>query len=173
MQAVFPIIPAGRGPIITFTIIAATLLGLLVLVARAPAIVFGIAAVVLVVLLGLLGSFVYASRHVKFEVSPEGLAIRGDLYGRRIPAGSLLIAEAKAVDLTADWGYSLVARTNGAGFPGYGSGWFMMGKGDKALIFVTDKRRVIYLPTREGYSLLLSVADPDKFLGALRQIAAN
>ncbi|MCL4503732.1 MAG: hypothetical protein M1438_18045 [Deltaproteobacteria bacterium] len=40
-----------------------------------------------------------------------------------------------------------------------------------AAVLVFGKRRVVYLPTREGYSLLLSVAEPEKFLEALRQKA--
>ncbi|HEY9074470.1 MAG TPA: PH domain-containing protein, partial [Desulfobaccales bacterium] len=145
--------------------------GFLFLAAGAPVIVFGIIGSVVVAILFFLGAFVYASRHVRFELSSEGLAIRGDLYGRRLPAASLLTAQARVVDLTRDGDYRLVARTNGVGFPGYGSGWFQLANGDKALIFVTDKRRVVYLPTREGYALLLSLAEPDKFLGALRQMS--
>lgn len=148
MKEVFHIVPATSGPVI----------------------VFGILALVLLSLLLVIGLFAYASRHVNFEVSPEGLAIRGDLYGRKIPAGRLLMGEAKAVDLTADRDYALSWRTNGAGFPGYSSGWFRLGNGDKALVFVTDKRRVVYLPTREGYNLLLSVPDQEQFLAALRRM---
>jgi hypothetical protein len=170
MAEVFPIVPAGRGPVLTFGVAVIVLLGFLCFAASAPALVFGTVTAVSVALLGLIGSFVYASRRARFELSPEGLAIRGDLYGRRIPAGSLLNAEAKAVDLTLDQDYRPTARTNGAGFPGYGSGWFRLGNGGKALIFVTDKRRVVYLPTREGYAVLLSVAEPERFLAALREM---
>jgi len=35
------------------------------------------------------------------------------------------------------------------------------GDGAKALAFVTDTRNVLYLPTRDGDVLLLSVAEPD------------
>lgn len=169
MTEVFPIVPATKSPVITFGSAALVLLGFLYLAAGAPLIVFGIIASVVVAILFFLGTFVYASRHVRFELSPEGLAIRGDLYGRRLPAASLLTAEARAVDLSLDRDHRLMARTNGAGFPGYGSGWFQLANGEKALIFVTDKRRVVYLPTREGYALLLSMADPEQFLAALQQ----
>jgi hypothetical protein len=151
MKAIFPIIPATSGPMI----------------------IFGIVAVVLLSILLAIGVFAYASRYASFEVSPAGLAIRGDfIYGRRLPAASLRPGEAKAVDLTADRDLRLEMRTNGAGLPGYSSGWFRLGNGDKALVFVTDRRRVVYLPTREGYALLLSVPEPEKFLGALRQMLA-
>jgi hypothetical protein len=149
VKAVFHIIPAAGGPIVVFAIVAAVLLSILLA----------------------LGVFAYASRYASFEVSPAGLAIRGDfIYGRRIPAASLLTAEAKAVDLTASPDLCLKLRTNGAGLPGYASGWFRLGNGDKALVFVTDRRRVVHLPTREGYALLLSVSEPERFLGALRQM---
>lgn len=170
MTEVFPIVPATKGPVITFGIAVLVLLGFLYLAAGAPVIVFGIVAVVVVAILFFLGTFVYASRHVRFELSPEGLAIRGDLYGRRLPAASLLTAQARVVDLTVDQDCRLVVRTNGAGFPGYGSGWFQLANGEKALIFVTDKRRVVYLPTREGYALLLSMAEPGQFLTALQHL---
>lgn len=166
----FPMVPAASGPVITFWVAALGLGGLVFLAARAPLMVFGIVTLVVGGIILLLGSFAYASRHVKFEVTPEGLTIRGDLYGRRLPAKALLTAAARTVDLTANPPYRPVWRTNGAGLPGYGSGWFGLGNGDKALIFVTDKRRVVYLPTREGYSLLLSVSEPEKFLTALRQM---
>ncbi len=170
MKEVFPIVPATRGPLVVFGIAALVLSGIIFLVARAPIIVFGFVTLVLFGIIILLGSFAYASRHVKFEVSPEGLVIRGDLYGRRLPAGALLTEEARAVDLTVSPNYRPVWRTNGAGLPGYGSGWFQLGNGDKALIFVTDKQRVVYLPTREGYAVLLSVAEPERFLAALKQM---
>ncbi len=171
MREVFPIVPATSGPVITFGIAALLLCSIILLAASAPVVVFGVVALVAGSIILLLGSFAYASRLVKFEVSPEGLAIRGDLYGRRLPAASLLREAARLVDLTEDPNYRPVWRTNGAGLPGYGSGWFGLANGDKALIFVTDKRRVIYLPTRGGYALLLSVAEPEKFLEALRRTA--
>jgi Bacterial PH domain len=171
MKEVFPIVPAAGGPLFTFGITTLVLGSMIGFASRGPVMVFWIVAPVLSGLILLIGSFAYASRQVKFEVTPEGLAIRGDWYGRRLPSESLLIQEARAVDLTGSPEYRPVWRTNGAGLPGYGSGWFQLGNGNKALIFVTDKRRVVYLPTRDGYSLLLSVPEPEKFLAALRQMA--
>ena len=53
--------------------------------------------------------------------------------------------------------------------PGYRSGWFRLRDGEKALLYVTDPTRVVYVPTTEGYSVLLSVAEPDVFLSSLRR----
>jgi hypothetical protein len=124
-----------------------------------------------VLLLGLLMMFAYISysaTHVRFEVSPEGLRIRGDLYGRFVPSASLLPAEARQIDLRSDTQHRPARRTNGAGLPGYRAGWFRLADREKALLFVTDTSRVVYVPTRDGYSLLLSPADPQGFLASLR-----
>jgi len=115
----------------------------------------------------LLGSIAYASRNTRLELSPDGLTIRGGVYGRTIPAASLIAQEAKRVDLSGDSEYRLRIRTNGAALPGYQAGWFRLGNREKALVFVTDRDRVVYVPTSQGYAILLSVAQPEEFLAAL------
>ena len=143
MREVFPIVPA---PATTVLVSLALLLP------------------VLLILLYLL----LAPRLVRFEVSPEGLHIRGELYGRRIPAGELMADQARPVDLRTDTARRLARRTNGVGLPGYRSGWFRLANGEKALVFVTDQSRVVYLPTRRGYAVLLSVERPEEFINRLR-----
>lgn len=145
MREVFPIVPASTSTYLTS-------LALLL-------------PVVLILLY-----LVLAPRLVRFELSPEGLAIRGELYGRRIPAGELLAGQARPVDLRADSDRRLARRTNGVGLPGYRSGWFRLANGEKALVFVTDQSRVVYIPTRQGYSVLLSVERPQEFINRLRAL---
>ncbi len=55
--------------------------------------------------------------------------------------------------------------------PGYRAGWFRLANGEKALLYVTDPHKVAYVPTRAGYSLLLSVDRPTEFVERLRAIA--
>jgi hypothetical protein len=62
-------------------------------------------------------------------------------------------------------------KTIGTAIPGYRSGWFRLANGEKALLYLTDSRRVVYVPTRAGYSLLLSVDRPAEFVERLRAIA--
>jgi hypothetical protein len=54
--------------------------------------------------------------------------------------------------------------------PGYKAGWFKLQNGQKALLFVGDSKRVVLIPVRSGYSLLLSVPDAEGFLTALRGV---
>lgn len=150
MDQVFPIIPASSKAFWTLAVI----------------IVF------LVAILGLFGYIAYSARQVRFEVSPAGLKIVGGLYSRTIPLKSLNLTEAARLDLRESSDYSPKWRTNGIGLPGYQAGWFSLTNGEKALLFVTDSRRVVRLPTSEGFTVFVSVADAEGFLKALRAAAA-
>lgn len=51
---------------------------------------------------------------------------------------------------------------------GFASGWFRLRDGSKALPYLTDRTRVVYVPTREDYSILPSSHEPERLLAALR-----
>ena len=59
----------------------------------------------------------------------------------------------------------------GTGLPGYKAGWFKLQNGEKALLSLTDTRRAVYVPTSRGFALLVSPAQPDSFVAALRRVA--
>jgi hypothetical protein len=108
----------------------------------------------------------------RIELSPAGLALRGDIYGRRlIAASSLRGGAARIVDLDREPELAPKWRTMGTGLPGYQAGWFKLKSGEKALLSLTDRHRAVYVPTSEGFALLLSPAQPDSFLAALRRVA--
>jgi hypothetical protein len=111
------------------------------------------------------------SRNATFEVTAEALHLRGDLYGRTIARPRLRIQQARRVDLVAEPALRPRWKTVGTGLPGYQAGWFRLRNGEKALLYLTDRSRAVYVPTLDGYSLLLSPADPDGFLAALRTSA--
>lgn len=126
-------------------------------------------AVSLLALVLLFGYFAVASRATRYEISAGGLAVRGTMYGRSLPWSSLAVEEAEVVDLRARRELQPTWRTNGLGLPGYQVGWFRLRRKGKGLIFVTDRSRVVAIPTRLGYTLLLSAKDPHRLLDALRR----
>jgi len=126
--------------------------------------------VVMIVLFAVLGASIRGARNAEFEVSPDGLRLRGDLYGRLIPAGELRAAEARRVDFAREPGLTPRRRTMGTGLRRYQSGWFRLENGERALLYLTDRSRAVYVPTNAGYSVLLSPTDPDGFVAALRGV---
>ena len=109
--------------------------------------------------------FVYLGKNTTFGVSAQGLSISGWPYGRTVALDDLKLNEADVVSLD-DARFRPRRRRNGVGLPGYQLGWFSL-NGERALLFVTDPERVLYLPTQDGYSLVMSPNDPAGLLGAL------
>ena len=130
MSQIFPIIPASAK---TFWFIA-------------------ILCLIMGIILALFIYFFYSVSHVQVELSFEQITIRGDIYGRTIPLNELVIDKARKINLNETKEYQPRIRTNGIGLPGYLSGWFRLKNGEKALLFVTDWKTVIYLPTTKNYS---------------------
>jgi len=133
---------------------------------------WGIVAVVLllVALAILFAAIALSPRRATFVVSSDGIRIKRALYGRAIPLESIDVERARHIDFALEKSLEPVRRTNGIGLSGYSEGWFKLRNGEKALLFVTDRSRVVYVPTDLGYSLMLSVSDPGQFLSALGEV---
>ena len=145
---VFPIIPASATP---FWVI----LGILILFLALSAFFIFIA---------------YSARHLRCELNGGGLRVRGGIYGRFLPKDSLIKENAKILNLGIDTEYQPRIRTNGIGLPGYKEGWFKLKNGERALLFITDVSRVVYIPTKKGYSVLLSTHQPEELLKSMDEV---
>jgi hypothetical protein len=122
---------------------------------------------------GLIFFIAWSMQHVEVILSSDSLRIRGDLFGRSILRSSLRVAEAQVMSLSTDRDHQPTLRTCGTAAPGYLAGWFRLRNGEKSLAFVTDQSHVVYLPTTQGYSILLSIARPGDFMQALRSSDAG
>jgi hypothetical protein len=125
----------------------------------------------IVIVTAVLGASLIGMKSARFEVSPAGLRLRGDLYGRTIPAAELLGGAARRVSVDAPSEYQPRRRTIGTGIPGYRAGWFRLRNGEKALLYLTDPTKAVYVPTRAGYAVVVSPVDPDSFIDAIRSVA--
>jgi hypothetical protein len=119
--------------------------------------------------LGLLVYAGYAVNNISIEIATDKLEIHGLLYGRSIPRSSLKVGDARRVNLDTDSEFAPVKRTNGAGLSGLKYGWFQLKNGEKALVVLTDPKNAVYIPTTEGYVLLLSPNRSDEFLQKVKQ----
>jgi hypothetical protein len=97
------------------------------------------------------------------------LIFRTGFYGRTLLRSSLRPESALEVSLVDRRDLAPRWRTNGIGLPGFRAGWFRLRNNDKALVLLTDPFQVTYLPTTEGYVLLVSTT---ALLAALREPGA-
>jgi hypothetical protein len=148
MSSVYPIVPAGPRPLYLLIPVFILLLSVL----------------------GLLFKTAYASQRASVKLTGNRLAFHGDLYGKAIPLDSIRVRDARIVSFDSEPSLAPASRRLGTGLPGYLSGWFRLGNGEKALVFVTTRHRVVYLPTARGYSVLLSLQQPEAFLDNLRNL---
>ena len=149
MTEVFPIVPAqGRMLYVLLVGIGVLLLGVM----------------------ALMYATARGSRDSRFEISADGLRLRGDLYGRFIPAASIRASEVRIVDASDRSEFGPRFRTAGTAVPGYQAGWFRLRNGEKGLLYLTRREQAVYVPTTEGYSLVLSPSDPQRFVDRIRDL---
>jgi PH (Pleckstrin Homology) domain-containing protein len=102
------------------------------------------------------------------RVADGEIELRVPVFGRTMPIASLDREHARIVTLDATSDLRPRWRTNGLGLPGYQIGWYRLRDGSKALLALTSREHVLYIPTHEGFSLLVSVDRPEEALRALR-----
>jgi hypothetical protein len=137
---------------------------------RAMWLIAAIVIVVVVLVASVLVAAVNGSRSSTFDVSSEGLRVRGDFYGRFIPASQVRGGEARRVNFDVSPELRPRRRTLGTGMPGYSAGWFRLQNGETALVYMTDPSRAVYVPTSNGYAVLVTPQDPDRFVAALSSL---
>ena len=121
----------------------------------------------------MLGWAAWSTRNSRAEITPAGLRLVGDLWGRTIPLDRLELDDARVVDLRGEPDLAPHRRTMGTALGNYSAGWFRLRSGEKALLYLSDRRQVVYIPTLDGYSLLLSQSEPQRFLEALHDAAGG
>lgn len=99
------------------------------------------------------------------------LLIRAGLNTRRVHASALELERARIIDLHQYTELQPGRRTLGASLPGYQSGWFRTRQWGKGFYLLTERRRVLWLPERNGRHLLLSLQQPQALLAALNALA--
>ena len=146
----FVIVPANPGPLLWVFVPLVLVLGFVVF---------------------LLAQSIVGSRSARFVVSDEGVRIVGDMYGPLVPAAQVRSDAARVVDLTREPSLRPARRSFGTGMPGYAAGWFRLAGGERALVYLTEPRLAVYVPTTAGYALVLSPRDPDAFVERVRAIS--
>lgn len=114
-----------------------------------------------------------ALRRRSVELRDGVLEVRAALFRHRVAATALDLKRARIVDLAERTELRPLLMTNGMSLPGFHAGWFRLReKLGKGFCLLTDRRRVLWLPGRNGgVTLLLSLQQPQQLLDALRDVA--
>ena len=113
----------------------------------------------------------WAIRRHRLTIFPDGLEVTTSFYRRRLSLAELDIARARVVDLSERPEFRPMLKTNGTSLPGFSSGWFRLRNRDKALVAITGGPRVLWVPTNQGYDLLLQPERPQVVLDRLWELA--
>ncbi len=124
----------------------------------------------LVILPLVLAILLLAMKRRSVQLRNGVLDVRGAIYRRQVAVGELDLTRARIVDLAERTDLRPALKTNGMSLPGFHVGHFRLReKLGKAFCLITDRRRVLWLPARDGKSqLLLSLQQPQALLDALR-----
>jgi hypothetical protein len=125
--------------------------------------------VVIAVVDALMIWFGWSAYHIKYVIDEEGISIKGCLYGRRIERSNIFSKGFTITDLNTQGTYRPGIRTNGVGMPGFSAGWFRLANKQKGLLFVTNKSKVVCIPTLK-FMLLISVENPVEFLECVKEV---
>lgn len=106
----------------------------------------------------------------RVQLEGQVLQVVAGLFSHRVPVDSIDLERARIVDLDEHTELRPAIKTFGMSLPGYHAGHFRLRqKLGKAFCLVTDRRRVLWLPLRDGkQQLLLSLEHPQALLDALR-----
>ena len=106
-------------------------------------------------------------RNPKATLGKDGLSIRVSFINKRWALSDLERSAASLVNLDARKELRPKWRLWGAGMPGLSSGLFKLYNGEKAHVYLTDRNKVVMIPTHSGL-VLLSLVRPAEFLETLR-----
>jgi hypothetical protein len=107
---------------------------------------------------------------LKRKIRLQDKALLTGVFGwRRVPVSDLRLDAAAVIDLQQHRDLQPTFKLAGTSMPGYRSGWFWLRDKRRAYVVLTDWRRVLALPKRDGGIILLSLQRPEALLDALRR----
>lgn len=124
----------------------------------------------------LLVPIAFAGTLIAWSLGRRAVAIEGDHL--RIVAGindatirldALDATLARIVDLEQEPALRPLFKTFGTSMPGFHAGHFRLRNRGRGFLLLTDRRRVLVLPERDGRTILLSLARPQALIDALAE----
>lgn len=117
------------------------------------------------VTLGLSALLVYLMTRNEVAIREGKLHIKAGFFHQRVNLAEII--EPRITNLGLERDILPLKRKNGLRLPGYQVGWFTLNNKTRAFVLLTTRNPVVYLPTKKGFSLLLSLKEPEIFLEQL------
>lgn len=108
-------------------------------------------------------------RNPQAKLGKDGLRLKVSFIDKHWALADIDRANAMLVDLDSQSGLRPKWKLWGAAMPGLSSGLFKLYDGRKAHVYITDRSKVVFLPTQNG-PVLLSLERPREFLDALQAL---
>jgi len=148
----FEVIPQPKGNVYAFPIIMIIFIFITMLVVT-----------------WLMIGIIITTKNTSISIKNGEVVINSFLYGRKIPIENVLINEIKTINLNQDEEYGISVRTNGIGLPNYKSGWMRLKNGKRALVYLTNKEKVLLMPTKD-FVILFSMEKTEEFISKIKEI---
>jgi len=128
--------------------------------------VIAIGTILLVLLIS--GFLAWQLSTIRMQVADNQLTVSSGLYQVSLPMEQI---ERNSIRLreSDDKHYALKWRTNGIGLPGLAIGWFTS-NASKVFAAITNTDKVVIIPTRAGYTILVSPENPEEFIRAIGNV---
>ncbi|MFA6987406.1 MAG: PH domain-containing protein [Arenimonas sp.] len=168
----FPLVPPNKlvllFPLFIGVVLPAAFLITMAFVLHDPRewVLAATAALLLPVIAGALALFVHRRR---VELSDQGLLLRRWPWPRMERHSDLALDQARIINLDDHPELRPTFKIAGTQLPGYRSGLFWLRDRRRAYVLLTDTRRVLHLPKRDGTLILLSPLRPEALLEALQR----
>jgi len=111
-------------------------------------------------------------RH-RMAIDAAGIEVTTTLYRQRVGWADLDLSAARVIDVEEYPESRPMLKSRGVWLPGFRSGWFRSRNLTKLFVAASGGSRLLRLPTRKGYTLLLQPGDPSALLARLRQLAGD
>ncbi|MEY3359711.1 MAG: hypothetical protein RIS67_225 [Pseudomonadota bacterium] len=108
-------------------------------------------------------------RNPQAKLGKDGLSIKVSFIDKQWAISTIDRANAALVNLESRQELRPKWKLWGAAMPGLSSGLFKLYDGRKAHVYITDRSKVVYLPTQSG-PVLLSLERPREFLDTLQAL---
>jgi len=134
-----------------------------------PIIIILVVFIAMLVVTWLMVGTFFSIKNTSISIKDGEVVINSFLYGRKIPIENILVNEIETINLNKDVEYDISVRTNGTSLPNYKSGWMKLKNEKKALVYLTNKEKVLLMPTKD-FVILFSMEKTDEFINKIKGI---